>query len=291
MSESEGDEAETELLDDGLFAWGEHDPYNPADDPAVQDAVARLKDFFREHRSEVFYEQQLAVRFEALFFHWVTKRALGMLEQQGRVRSEKLPLMRAEEREGSEEGTEIRFYRSPGLRSWKRVAQRKVKLVREFSMGKFGRALGSHAEAQFDAGLAGKGFVWRAKNVKKWKKREWPGSRNLDRVYERDGVEYGAEIKNTLGYIPRDELDEKLAICQHLKLRPLLIVRSFPKHYINMVYEAGGHTLIFARQLYPYGSERLAERVREELGLPTGREPAERHLRRFADWHEALVER
>ena len=48
--------------------------------------------------------------------------------------------------------------------------------------------------------------------------------RNLDRVFERDGIPYGAEIKNTLAYIDRGELHVKLRMCFYLGLRPLFTV-------------------------------------------------------------------
>jgi hypothetical protein len=39
---------------------------------------------------------------------------------------------------------------------------------------------------------------------------------------------YGVEIKNTPDYIPRAELHIKLAMCGHLGLVPLFVVRMAP---------------------------------------------------------------
>ena len=83
--------------------------------------------------------------------------------------------------------------------------------MRGFSTPEFGRALGQQGEILFDAALPTKGFLPRAWNTRAWNDREWTETaHNFDRIFERDGVGYGAEIKNTLVYIPSDELDIKL---------------------------------------------------------------------------------
>jgi hypothetical protein len=97
----------------------------------------------------------------------------------------------------------------------------------------------------------------------KWQKT----GHDLDRVFERDGIAYGAEIKNKLTYIDKDELEIKIEMCGYLKLRPLFIMRMAPKNYIHLINEAGGFALIFKYQLYPFGAEAMAKRVREEMSL------------------------
>src|SRR5262249_42753623 len=111
---------------------------------------------------------------------------------------------------------------------------------------------------------------------------------DLDRVFVRDGIPYGVEIKNTLDYIERQELELKIQLCQTLELRPLFIVRMAPASYIERVRLAGGFTLIFKNQLYPQGSEAFAVRIREELGLPVGCPAAIETgtIQRFLVWHQ-----
>lgn len=107
----------------------------------------------------------------------------------------------------------------------------------------------------FDAALPTGGFMPRAKDVREYEGRKWEQTaHDLDRVFERDGVRYGVEIKNTLPYIDRRELQIKLAMCEALGLRPLFIMRSAPKSYIHQVNQAGG--------------EAFAEEIHEKLGLP-----------------------
>ena len=86
---------------------------------------------------------------------------------------------------------------------------------------------------------------------------------------------------------PIGELIAKMRMCAHLNLRPLFIVRMAPKSYIEMVRRNGGFTLVFKHQLYPHGHARLAERVREELGLPVDSPAAiqDGTVQRFLKWH------
>jgi len=93
---------------------------------------------------------------------------------------------------------------------------------------------------------------------------------DLDRLYGRDGIVYGAEIKNTLKYIPPYEHVTKLKMCRVLGVRPLFVARMAPKNYIKETLDAGGYTMLFGKQMYPFGHDDLVERVRERLELPVG---------------------
>ena len=119
---------------------------------------------------------------------------------------------------------------------------------------------------------------------------ERPGTRtdhNLDRIYVRDGIAYGTEIKNTLPYIPADELATKILLCQFLDLKPLFIVRFAPKSYIEDTRREGGFTLVFKYQLYPFGYAELAKRVRSALNLPVDcpRMISDGTIQRLLNWH------
>lgn len=120
----------------------------------------------------------------------------------------------------------------------------------------------------FDAALPTVGFMPKGKDVRDYGGGKWEKTgHDLDRVFEYEGVGYGAEVKNTLDYIPAEELETKIEMCQFLGLKPLFIMRYAPKNYMNRIIQAGGIGLLFEQQLYPYGYEALAKRVREELGL------------------------
>ncbi len=263
-------------------------------DAVVDQAKNSIRRFFEEEPASVFYKQQLQVLFETGipnaqseaerlhpgYFHWVTSRALAELVAEGAI---------AVEREELPGVGHITFFRSTRHRYVRRQVQGVIELVSEFSAPAFTAGLGAQGELMFAEALATVGFVPGARNVKTYGGREWRETEHdLDRVFEREGIAYGAEIKNTLKYIPHDELQLKMRMCEHLRLRPLFIVRAAAKSYIEEVRLAGGFTLVFKFQLYPFGQKPFANRVRAALRLPVDSPTriADGTVQRFLTWHE-----
>ena len=161
----------------------------------------------------------------------------------------------------------ITFYRARTHRFWRRQANEITKRVQRFSEPELTQASGAHGEQMFDAALPRFGFMPTGTKVRSYGGKTWTETgHDLDRVFERDGIAYGTEIKNTLKYIPRDELTAKLKMCKFL--RPLFIVRYAPKSYNFEVFEQGGFTLVIKYQLYPFGRETFADDVKASLRLP-----------------------
>jgi hypothetical protein len=84
-----------------------------------------------------------------------------------------------------------------------------------------------------------------------------------------------------------------MAMCRDLGLRPLVVARSLPSHYMNMLYEAGGLGWIVGKQAWPFGQEKLAEEVRRELGYQISCAPSieDGAVNRFLSAHGALLKR
>ena len=277
--------------DEYPFDEPEPDDYGPPPDPEdaprrdsfVDQAKDNLKRFFGENRESVFYQRQLQVIFEKPYFHWVTARALSELVAEGAIASEPLRLPGSETASGS-----IVFYRATGYRYWKREADEVMKLVTRFSDSSFTSALGAHGETMFDAALPTVGFMPTGWKARSFRGIEWKETKNdLDRIFDCDGVAYGTEIKNTLGYIEKEELEVKVRMCKYMGMRPLFIVRWAPKSYVDLVRREGGFTLIFKYQLYPFGQKKFADEVRGRLRLPTD-SPARIEagtVGRFLEWH------
>ncbi|HVS89159.1 MAG TPA: hypothetical protein VHF01_13190 [Candidatus Acidoferrum sp.] len=258
-------------------SWEE--PELPQRDSAIDDAKAVLEGFFARENLRVFYQRQLQIIFEGEFFHWITARALSELVGEGKIASDTLPLPPT---------GRITLYRATTHRYWRRQADEIIALVTRFSAQSFTQALGAHGELMFDAALPSVGFIPTARKVRSYGSKEWVETgHDLDRVFERDGVGYGTEIKNTLSYIESDELVAKVRMSKHLGLRPLFIVRMAPKSYINEVQEEGGFTLVFKYQLYPFGQKHFADTVREGLQIPADCPVriADGTVQRFLNWH------
>jgi hypothetical protein len=253
-------------------------------DEAVDRAKEAIRALFRESPSEVFYQQQLCVLVEDEFFHWVTVGALNELAEEGR-------LLRTEVLMPSGHYP-LRVYRLPSHRNWKRQGQRLVEEVAHYSSPDFARAVGRQGEVMFDAAFPRFGFAPRGKDVREWQGRRWVHTEHdLDRVFEADGRFYGVEIKNTLKYIPRSEMEIKVAMCRFFGVIPLFVMRFAPKVYTYEIFRAGGFSLLFKDQLYPFGNERLADRVRMALRLPVHCPASvpDGHMQRFVGWHRKQV--
>ena len=255
------------------------EPEEPPRDSFVDRAKSDLRELFESEPESVFYQRQLQVIYEDEYFHWVTVRALSELVEEGILVAEVLPLP----------GTgNIVFYRLSSNRYWKRDADEIVKLVLRFSDSSFTHALGIHGETMFDAALPTVGFMPKGMKVRAYGLAEWTETKHdLDRVFERDGIGYGTEIKNTLSYIEKGELELKVRLCKHLGLKPLFIVRMAPKSYVKYVAGEGGFTLIFKYQLYPFGQKGFADEVQARLLLPTDSPSriAEGTVKRLLNWH------
>jgi hypothetical protein len=265
--------------------YGEPDEKERPRDPVIDEAKETLRRFFDEEPTEVFYQRQLTIIFERTYFHWITARALSELSAEGHIASDTEPLPPT--------GT-ITFYRATTHRYWRRQAQEIIELVTQFSEHTFTAGVGAQGEMLFEAALAGAEFKPTGRKVRSYGGRNWTETgHDLDRVFERDGIAYGTEIKNTLPYIPRDEFDVKRRMCKHLGLRPLFIVRMAPKNYINEVWEEGGYTLVFQFQLYPFGQKPFADRVKARLRIPVDcpARIADGTVQRFLNWHVRSLRR
>jgi len=257
--------------------------HEDGEDAYVTDARGELLKLINARPQEVFYERQLQVFFENQFYHWVTSKALDELAEDREVQSGFRPLTRY-----GGGAAKARFFFSTQLRYWTRKANEAVKLISEYSDPVFTRAVGRQAEMLFDAGLARFGFIPQAQETNEYGGKRWGESdEDLDRIYIRDDLAYGAEIKNKLGYIEAEELFAKIRMCQHLGLVPLFIARMMPKSWISEVWKAGGFCLIFKYQLYPFGQERFAKEVSEKLQLPVDcpRAISDGTIQRFLKWH------
>jgi hypothetical protein len=109
----------------------------------------------------------------------------------------------------------------------------------------------------------------------------------LDYIFVIDDVEYGCEIKNTLGYIDKDELEIKLEMCSFFGVRPLFILRYAPKTYIRKINEYDGYAMLFECQIYDLSQIGLVKKIREGLGLPVDcpRAIPDGIINRFYGWH------
>ena len=244
------------------------------------EAQQQIREIYEKDRQSVYYVRQMQIKFEKDYFHWITYSAMVGLWKLGYLRDFRIE---------REKGTSTRYFIDKSNRYPMRRIRKIEKLIEEYSDDTITRSCGHRAEDLFCNGLALKGFVPKGKKVRSYGGVKWEKTgHDLDFVFEKDGVAYGCEIKNTLGYVDKDELLTKLEMCEHLRLKPLFIMRWSPKTYNKMIIDKGGFALIFGSQIYEMSQARLVERLKAELGLPVDwpRAIPDGIIERFARWHE-----
>jgi hypothetical protein len=244
------------------------------------EAQNKIRGIYDSDRESVYYVRQMQIKFEKEFFHWITYNAMIGLEKIGYLVDKTIK---------KEKGTSTRYFIHKSNRYYMRRIRKMEKLIEEYSDDTITRSCGHRAEDLFCSGLALKGFLPKGKKVRSYGGVKWDKTgHDLDLVFEKDGIAYGCEIKNTLGYIQKDELEIKLEMCEYLGLRPLFIMRGSPKTYNKMIIDKGGYAMIFEAQIYEMSQAKLVDRLREELGLPVDCPKAipEGIITRFVRWHD-----
>jgi hypothetical protein len=268
------------MIDEFDF-YDEPEDYEPPKEPdsyflAAQEDIRQL---YETDKKSVFYVRQLQLKFEKKYFHWVTYNALIGLSKMGYLKEIKID---------KEKGTSTHYFIHKSNRYPMREINKIEEVVEEYSQDLITRSCGHRAEDLFCKAFALRSFMPVGIKVKQYNGKTWTKTgHDLDFVFKRDGVEYGCEIKNTLGYIEKDELEIKLEMCEYLKFRPLFIMRYSPKSYNRMIYEKGGFALIFETQIYEISQEMLVNKIKEVIGLPVicSKAIPDGMMGRFEKWH------
>jgi hypothetical protein len=242
----------------------------------------KIRDIYDSDRQSVYYVRQMQIRFEKEYFHWITYNAMIGLEKIGYLKDIIVK---------KKKGTSTRYFIHKSNRYPMRKIRKMEKLIEAYSDDIVTRSCGHRAEDLFCIGLALKGFLPKGKKIRSYGGMKWKKTgHDLDFVFEKDGVAYGCEIKNTLGYIQKDELEIKLEMCEHLGLKPLFIMRGSPKTYNKMIIDKGGFALIFEAQIYELSQAKLVNRLKKELGLPVDCPKAipDGIIERFVKWHKKM---
>jgi hypothetical protein len=256
------------------------EPSEVAPDLKELEARKELAEFLDKNRKKVFYSRRLEVMYEDKYFHWVTNRALASLINDGLIKFELRKL---------KYGGSIKLLWHRSYRYYKTSAKNIVNLVEEYSTPSMTEAIGYQGESLVAGGFARFQFVMEGQNTRKFQGKEWNETEHdLDYMFGRDSLYYGVEVKNTLGYIDYEEFKIKIRLCEHLGVRPVFVVRMMPRVWIEELREKGGFTLVLKYQFYPLNSRELANRVRNELGLPVDTPKAleDGTMQRFVKWHE-----
>jgi hypothetical protein len=238
----------------------DYEPSEPPLDIYFKNAQDEIRELYEGNKEGIYYIRQLQVRFEKKYFHWVTNNAILGLLKLGYLKDIRIP---------RETGTSTRYFTHRSNRYPVRDMNEIEEVVQAYSQDNITRSCGHRAEDLFCKALALRGFMPMKSKVKEYYGKKWiKTGHDLDFVFSRDNIDYGCEIKNTLGYIEKDELEIKLEMCSFLELRPLFIMRYSPKTYNNLIIENGGFALIFVSQIYELSQDTLVKRIQDIVGMP-----------------------
>ena len=241
-------------------------------------AHARLLVHFEAHPESVFYSRQLEVLFEDEFFHWVTNRALVRLVKEREIVSETRQLL---------SGYTVKLLLNRRFRFYRRAATEVYDLVNRYSVASSSGALGLQGEALVLQAFARRQFILRGEAANAYQSRQWTETgHDIDFIFEREGIAYGVEVKNTLGYLDFEEFRTKILLCHQLGIRPVFAVRALPRSWAYALIVSGGYAMILRYQLYPWAQHELAQEIREKLRLPVDapRRLADTTMQRFEAW-------
>jgi len=253
-------------------------------DPAFIACKDSLTQFFKRKHTP-YYLTQLEVLFEKQYFHWITYRAIKSLVSDGYLTE--YPIT-------TKYGSPVIFVTRSTPQSTERDQitlthiKSKVKLIETISKPEFTAVIGKHLQFLVKYELRANSFTIETEDSNEYRGEKWTKTgHDLDFIATHTkGFAIGVEVKNTLPYIPRDEFDIKLEMCQYLGLKPVFAIRWMPKSYIYEAYTNGGFGWLFEYQAYPLGFDAMAEKIRKGLGLPVKVTPelASDAQIRFSKW-------
>jgi len=145
-------------------------------DPVLEQAIDRLRSFFTDAPTRVFYSTQIETTLEREFFHWIVGRGLLELANAGELTRRTVPI----------QGQSINFYTNRKHRYFERELKTMLGLLARIYDPDFTHALGRHGELMFDAALGRYGFRAQATNTRTWAGKTWgTTNHNLDRIVTR----------------------------------------------------------------------------------------------------------
>ncbi len=145
----------------------------------------------------------------------------------------------------------------------------RIKIVEKYADDEMNDGCGKYAETLFGHMFEKNQFAIIGRDINSYKGKKWEKSdKDLDFIIEKDGHAYGVEVKNTFDYMPQDEFDEKVEMCQFLGISPLFPVRyASPLQLLNM-QEVGGLALVFKTRIFPPGNQKLVTKIWNKFRLP-----------------------
>jgi len=214
------------------------------------------------NKDSVFYKRQVEVIFEDAYPHDVTGKAIKGLLAEGFLKAERRFV-------GKGKDVPIIFVCKQSRRYTALEIRERIEIVDRFSDDEVNKGVGKYAEILFAHMLEKNQFQVVDRHTKSFRGKTCKKSRkNLDFIVEKDGVSYGMEVKNTFDYMPQDEFEEKLDMCQFLGLLPVFPLRYPSPQQFELMGEVDGLALAFKTRFFPPGNQKLVTAIWNHFRLP-----------------------
>lgn len=212
------------------------------------------------NKDSVFYKKQIQVIFEDQYPHDITGKAVNELIDE--------EFLKAEPRTFEKNMSTI-FVSRRNLRYTALKIKEQIRIMERYSDDELNDGVGKYAEILFSHMFEKNKFHIMDRNTNTFGGRTWSKSdKDLDFIIERDGINYGVEIKNTFDYMPHEEFREKLEICQFLGLLPVFPLRCPSPQQYELMKGDGGLALKFKSRIFPPGNQKLVTEIWNHFRLP-----------------------
>lgn len=231
----------------------------------VRKAKEKILGLFQDGVVDVAYDRELRYRLEDSLPHDVVAAAIKELVGNGTLIPTNVPGRRKSSNEHPN-----KFYRLPSSDYGRILPTMKKKLDLSAFVSGVSRDMGRHAELLWWRAFSRSGWSLHPERedegfgVRKYGEREASIANDIDFIAEKDGVTYGVEVKNSLGY-PTD-LFWKFTVAAELNTVPLIIARWLNPAQVPLIKELGGESVIYRDALYSSTYESLIKEVRSCLG-------------------------
>jgi len=236
-------------------------------EPYIQQAVDAIEEFFRRRKTP-FHFRQLQVLFETQFFHITTAQAIYRLKDRGILQTKRFKA-----------GTNVATFVFPSYllnsqntkKTLETHMKSKARTISLYASPYIAKDLADHFESLTKYELRSNNLTIVSSHSNEYKNRKWKKSKaNLDFIAEHpDGRVFGVQAKNELKPIEKEELEEQLEICSHLKIKPIFVVRYMPFSFINLIKQQQGFLLVIGNQIWPLGHRKLCENIKSRMSIST----------------------
>lgn len=206
-------------------------------------------------KDSVYYKKQIQVIFEERYPHDVTGKAVNELIEDKFLKDEPRTF-------GKKKNVPVIFVCIRNRRYISNEIKRRIKIIERFSDDELNAGVGKYAEILFNHMFTKNQFKIIGRHTNTFKGKTWKRSnKNLDFIITKDGITYGGEIKNTFDYMPQDEFEEKLDMCQFFGILPVFPLRYPSPQQYALMEAVNGLALTFKTRIFPPGNQRLLTEI------------------------------